>query len=262
MKTVLEEVTRDTVEATHVRRRVDDWEQRLKALCAAIEEWLPAHWEAHSGEPLLLHEKMMQEYGVQAKPLPTLELRGPTGRVVKLQPHALWILGNNGRVDMKCGGRRYHIIDMAENFEEPNWQAAPTESRRNLESVTRDWLSRILRSAARTMNKSEYSVERGSDNVFTDLGFPEADTHLLKAELVSIIDAIIRQRRTTQAKAARTLGLSRSDLSGLHRGDFREYSLEHLFRFLMTLGGDIDVVIRQPQSDARGKLRIAAPELG
>ena len=112
------------------------------------------------------------------------------------------------------------------------------------------------------MNTSEYSVERGSDNVFADLGFPEADTHILKAGLVSIIDAIIRQRRTTQAAAARALGLSRSDLPGLLRGDSREYSLEHLFRFLMTLGGDIDVVIRQPQSDTQGKLRIAAPELG
>ncbi len=104
--------------------------------------------------------------------------------------------------------------------DQPDWQAAPTENRRNLEPVTQDWLRRILRSAARTMNTSEYSVERSSGNVFADLGFPEADTHLLKAELVSVIDAIIRQRRTTQAEAARALGLSRSDLSGLLRGDF------------------------------------------
>jgi len=229
---------------------------------AAIAKWLPADWKVHSGEPVLMHEKMMQEFGVQAKPLASLELRGPTGEVVKLQPHALWIIGNNGRVDMKCGGQRYHVIDMAQNFEKPDWQAAPTENRRNLESVTQDWLRRILRSAARTMNTSEYSVERSSGNVFADLGFPEADTHLLKADLVSVIDAIIRQRRTTQAEAARALGLSRSDLSGLLRGDFREHSLEHFFRFLMTLGSDIDVVIRQPKSDTQGKLRIAAPELG
>ena len=30
----------------------------------------------------------------------------------------------------------------------------------------------------------------------------------------------------------------------------------------MTLGSDIDVVIRQPKSDTQGKLRIATPELG
>ena len=112
-----------------------------------------------------------------------------------------------------------------------------------------------------TMNTSECSVERGSGNVFADLGFPDADTHLLKAGLVSCVDDIIRQRRSTLAEAARALGLSRPDLSRLLRGDFREYSLEHLLRFLMTLGCDVDVVIRQPRSDIQGKLRIVTPGL-
>ncbi|GEM_PF-4497005 len=64
MKTVLEEVASDTVDAMHAQRRVDDREQRLKALYAAIAKWLPADWNAHSGEPVLMHEKMMQEFGL------------------------------------------------------------------------------------------------------------------------------------------------------------------------------------------------------
>ena len=32
------------------------------------------------------------------------------------------------------------------------------------------------------MNGSDPAVERGSGNVFADLGHPEADAHLLKAE--------------------------------------------------------------------------------
>ena len=114
----------------------------------------------------------------------------------------------------------------------------------------------------RTINTSKCSVERGSGNVFADLDFPDADTHLLKAELVSRIDDIIRQRRTTQAEAARVLGLSRPDLSRLLRGDFREYSLDRLLRFLTILGCDIDIVIRQSRSNSGGTLRITAPELG
>ena len=98
-------------------------------------------------------------------------------------------------------------------------------------------------------------------NVFADLDLPEADTHLLKAELVSVIDAIIRRRSTTQAKAAHALGLSQPELSRLLRGDFREYSLEHLLRFLMAFGCDIDIVIRPSGSDTGGTLRVAAPEL-
>ena len=112
------------------------------------------------------------------------------------------------------------------------------------------------------MNTTEPAVERGSGNVFADLDLPEADAHLLKAELVSRIDAIVRQRGITQTKAARLLGLSQPDVSRLLRGDFREYSLERLFRLLTALGRDIDIVIRQPRSATGGKLRIAAAEPG
>ena len=40
MKTVLEEITSDAIDAEHVERRVDDWGKRLKGLYAAIGEWL------------------------------------------------------------------------------------------------------------------------------------------------------------------------------------------------------------------------------
>ena len=113
-----------------------------------------------------------------------------------------------------------------------------------------------------TMNTSECSVERGSGNVFADLDFPDAETHLLKAELVSRVDAIIGQRRTTHAEAARALDLSQTELSHLLRGDFREHSLERLFHFLIDLGCDIDIVIRSSGSNTSGSLRIAEPELG
>ena len=112
------------------------------------------------------------------------------------------------------------------------------------------------------MNTSDSTVERGSGNVFADLDLPDADAHLLKAELVSRIDSIVRQRGITQTEAARILGLTQPDVSRLLRGDFRQYSLERLFRLLTALGRDIDIVIRQPRSSAGGKLRIAATEVG
>ena len=112
------------------------------------------------------------------------------------------------------------------------------------------------------MNTSDSTVEHGSGNVFADLDVPDADAHLLKAELVSRIDSIVRQRRITQIEAARMLGLSQPDVSRLLRGDFRQYSLERLFRLLTALGRDIDIVIRQSRSANGGKLRIAATETG
>ena len=80
------------------------------------------------------------------------------------------------------------------------------------------------------MSASDSTVERGIGNVFADLDHPEADTHLLEADLVSRIDTIIRQRGITRTEAARLLGLTQPDVSRLLRGDFREYSLERLFR--------------------------------
>ena len=109
------------------------------------------------------------------------------------------------------------------------------------------------------MNASDSTVERSSGNVFADLDVLDADARLLKAGLVSRIDTIVRQRGITQTETARILGLSQPDVSRLLRGDFRQYSLERLFRLLTALGRDIDIVIRQPRSATGGKLRIAAP---
>jgi len=112
-----------------------------------------------------------------------------------------------------------------------------------------------------TMNTSECAVERGSGNVFADLDLPDADTHLLKAEFVSRIDDIIRQRGANRAEAARAFGLPRPELSRLLCGEFREYSLERLFHFLMALGCDIDIVIRLSDPDTGGTVRIVASEI-
>ena len=39
-----------------------------------------------------------------------------------------------------------------------------------------------------SMKIKKVKIERGSGNVFADLGCPDAETHLLKAELVTRID--------------------------------------------------------------------------
>jgi len=110
----------------------------------------------------------------------------------------------------------------------------------------------------REMSTEEVKIERGSGNVFADLGRPDADAHQLKADLVTRIDEIIRRRRLTQTQAAELLGLSQPDVSRLLRGNFREYSIERLLRLLMALGRDVDIVIRKPKSRRQGKLSIDA----
>ena len=108
------------------------------------------------------------------------------------------------------------------------------------------------------METDEVRIERGSGNVFADLERPDADAHLLKAELVTRIDKIIRQRGLKQVEAAKILGLSQPDVSRLLRGRFREYSVERLLRLLTALGRDVNIVIRRPSPQRRGRLSVEA----
>lgn len=102
------------------------------------------------------------------------------------------------------------------------------------------------------------TVTRSRGNVFADLGWPDADTHLVKAALVARIDEILRRRRLTQAQAAKLLGLSQPDVSRLLRGHFRDYSVERLLRLLTLLGRDVEIVIRKPRSRRPGRLSVEA----
>ncbi|MCY4031551.1 MAG: XRE family transcriptional regulator [Hyphomicrobiales bacterium] len=99
-------------------------------------------------------------------------------------------------------------------------------------------------------------IEEGSGNVFADLGFPDADIHLLKSGIVIRMDRILRRRRLTKRKAARLLGLSQSKLSRLLRGHFREYSVEDLLQLLTGLGQDVEIVLRASKSRRRGRLSL------
>ena len=78
-------------------------------------------------------------------------------------------------------------------------------------------------------------IERGTGNIFADPNLPNAETHLLKAQLVTRIDKIIRQRRLKQPEAAAILGLSQPTLSRLLRGNFREHAVEQLLYLLTAL---------------------------
>ena len=106
------------------------------------------------------------------------------------------------------------------------------------------------------MDSEDLKVERSSGNVFADLEHPDAEAHLLKAGLVTRIELFIRQRGLRQVEAAKLLGLSQPDVSRLLRGDFREYSVERLFRLLMRLGRDVEITIREPETQRQGRLTL------
>ena len=88
-------------------------------------------------------------------------------------------------------------------------------------------------------------IVRGSANIFDDLGYADAETHLLKAKLVSRIQGAITAQKLTQVAAAKRMALSQPDVSRLLNGQFRDVSVERLMRLLTRLGCDVDITIRQ-----------------
>jgi predicted XRE-type DNA-binding protein len=92
------------------------------------------------------------------------------------------------------------------------------------------------------MIKKKYDT--GSGNVFRDIGVPNAEEHLIKAQLVFKIDTIMKTRRLKQVEAAELLGIRQPDISKMLRGEFRQFSVERLLRFLVALNQDVEIVVR------------------
>lgn len=87
-------------------------------------------------------------------------------------------------------------------------------------------------------------AHEGSGNVFADLGLPDAEQRLLKANIVSELHRLIKERSLTQVKAAKLVGIHQPDLSLLLRGDFDDYSAERLMKMLTVFEQDIEITMR------------------
>ena len=64
-------------------------------------------------------------------------------------------------------------------------------------------------------NHSNYALSNG--NVFADLGLPNPEEELLKAQIVRTLDYLITEKRLAPQQAAGTLGVEQSDLALLLR---------------------------------------------
>lgn len=106
------------------------------------------------------------------------------------------------------------------------------------------------------MPKRDYVESTG--NVFADLGLPEPDEALAKAELAQKIVAIIHERRLTQTDAAAILGIDQPKVSTLMRGRLSGFSIERLLRFLLLLGRDVEINVKpRPRSRSQSRLLVA-----
>jgi predicted XRE-type DNA-binding protein len=93
-------------------------------------------------------------------------------------------------------------------------------------------------------------------NVWLQLGFPDAEEHYLKAELVARLAKAIRGLGLTQRATARRIGTTQPELSKILGGKFTEVSLERLMRFLTALGYRIEIKIGAVRRNEVGDVTI------
>ena len=95
-------------------------------------------------------------------------------------------------------------------------------------------------------------------NVYKDLGFPDAEGMLVKAQLALAIKKILESKGLTQTKAAEILGVSQPKLSGLLRGQFRSISEAKMLECISHLGRDIQIVVdsHERPANARGHIEV------
>jgi predicted XRE-type DNA-binding protein len=103
---------------------------------------------------------------------------------------------------------------------------------------------------------SKIKSKKSSGNVFADLGLPNADEHLIKADIVIAIADRIKAKKLTQAEASRLIGLAQPDVSKLLRGHFTGYSFERLFGFLTALGENVKIAISPAKSRKQARLEL------
>ncbi len=99
-------------------------------------------------------------------------------------------------------------------------------------------------------------IERSSGNVFADLGLKNPEELLAKAALVQRIADIIAERKLTQVRAAKLLGIDQPKMSALLRGKLDGFSTDRLFRFLNALGRDVEIVIRPAKHSHEAETRV------
>ncbi|MGH8616565.1 MAG: helix-turn-helix domain-containing protein [Burkholderiales bacterium] len=94
---------------------------------------------------------------------------------------------------------------------------------------------------------SRLKIEKGSGNVFRDIGFPAAEAHnlVLRAELMNRIEDFVVGAGQTQQKAAKALGVTQPRLNLLLKGKIGEFSLDALVNMATRAGMRVEMKVRK-----------------
>ena len=108
-------------------------------------------------------------------------------------------------------------------------------------------------------NAEAVEITRGTKNVFSDLGYPDATERQAKLRLAYALNRVLEQRDLTQTAAATLLGVTQPKVSALRNYKLEGFSVERLMTLLTVLDQDVDIVIRsKPRSRAAARISVVA----
>jgi len=96
----------------------------------------------------------------------------------------------------------------------------------------------------------------GSENVFADLGLPNADELLIKADLAIAINGAIRKNGWSQAEVVERTGLTQPEVSKLGKMKTSGFSQERLQNVLRHLGMDVEIHVHDRADDGVGTIKV------
>ena len=94
---------------------------------------------------------------------------------------------------------------------------------------------------------NELDAVVGSDNVFRDLGFPEAEAQnsLLRTDLVIHIRKVIDKLGVTQVEAANRAGITQPRMNDLLKGRTQKFTLDALVTVASSFGYSVQLKLKK-----------------
>jgi predicted XRE-type DNA-binding protein len=112
-----------------------------------------------------------------------------------------------------------------------------------------------MKAKAKRTHKRVARVTQGSGNVFADLGLPNPEQELLKAQLTLQIYTILKGSGMKQVEIAKILGVQQPQVSLLMRNRAGNFSVGRLMEFLTALRQDVEIIVR-PARKEHGALSV------
>jgi predicted XRE-type DNA-binding protein len=106
-----------------------------------------------------------------------------------------------------------------------------------------------MKTKAKNTPKKIARVTASGASVFADLGLPNPEQELLKAQLTLQIYSLLKDSGMTQVEIAKILGVQQPQVSLLMRNRAGNFSVGRLVEFLTALRQDVEITVRPTRKE-------------